>query len=221
MIRRVRFFLILMPLLASFSLADEQQKAQRLLNKVTAMAIDPAGRRAVSLAVSESLSVSRAQLASQRSAMGINYGELFLAYQLIKSGAEMNDIVAQRKSGKTVWQIAEAQNANWKEIAGEVKKLNNRIDVNLLKHFANRKTGVERDRADSYDPFLDSVNADRNVTQQDIEDAQKRYLFLLDHAGVASGGTLDTATEKAARTVRTDPIRSGGPDSPTRPTPRN
>jgi hypothetical protein len=221
MIRGFRFSLVLMSLLASFVWADEQQKVQKILNQVTAMATDAAGRRAVSLAVSDSLSVSRAELARQRSAMGVNYGELFLAYQLIKSGAKMNDIVAQTKNGKTVWQIAEAQNANWKEIASEVKKLNNRLDVNLLKHFANRKTDAERDRADGYDPFLDSVNADRNVTQQDIEDAQKRYMFLRDHAGVTSGGTLDTATEKAARTVRTDPIRNGGPDTQTRPTPRN
>jgi hypothetical protein len=211
---------MMMLLLASPSLADEQQKVQKLLTQVTAMATDPAGRRAVSLAVSESYSVSRADVTRQRRAMGLNYGELFLAYQLVKNGAKMDDIVAQTKDGKTVWKIAEGQNVNWKEITSEVKKLNNRLDINLLKHFANRKPDADRDRADGYDPFLDSVNADRNVTQQDIEDAQKRYIFLRDHAGLTSAGTLDTSTEKAARGVRTDPIRNGGPDTPTRPTPR-
>jgi len=184
------------------------------------MATDPAGRRAVSLALSENFSVSRAELALQRRTIGLNYGELFLAYQLVKYGAKMNDIIAQTKDGKTVWKIAEGQNVNWKEITSEAKKLNNRLDINLLKHFANRKPDADRDRADGYDPFVDSVNADRNVTERDIEDAQKRYIFLRDHAGVTSAGTLDTSTEKAARGVRTDPIRNGGPDT-TRPTPNN
>lgn len=221
MTKRLCFALILMPLLASFSWANEQEKVQRLLNKVTAMATDPAGRRAVSLAVCESLLVSRSELTRQRREMDMNYGELFLAYQFIKSGAKMNDIVAQKTSGKTVWQMAEAQSANWKEIASEIKKLNGRIDLNLLKHFANRKADAERDRADGYDPYLDSVKADDNVTQQDLEDAQKRYMFLRDHAAVMSDATLDTATEKAVRNVRPDPTRSGGPETVTRPTPKN
>lgn len=221
MTKGICFSLILMPMLASFSWANEQEKVQRLLNKVTAMAMDPAGRRAVSLAVCESLFVSRSELARQRREMDMNYGELFLTYQFIKSGAKMNNIVAQRTSGKTVWQMAEAQNANWKEIASEIKKLNGRIDVNLLKHFANRKADAERDRADGYDPYLDSVKADSNVSQQDLDDAQKRYMFLRDHAGVTSDASLDTATEKAVRNVRPDPTRSGGPETVTRPTPKN
>src|SRR5882672_5255454 len=97
MIRRFCFSPMLMLLVASLSLADEQHKVQRLLTQVTAMATDPAGRRAVSLAMSDSVSVSRADLARQRSAMGVNYGELFLVYQLVKSGAKMSDIAGQTK----------------------------------------------------------------------------------------------------------------------------
>jgi hypothetical protein len=221
MIRNLLLSLILLPLLPAFSSADEQQKAQKILNQVNAMATDLAGRRAASLAMSEMVSVSRAELARQRKAMNMEYGDLFVAYELIKTGARMDDIVAQTKSGKNVWQIGATQGADWKRIASDAKKLNSRLDTNLLKHFVNRKNGPELDRADGYDPFLDSVSADRNVNQQDIEDAQKRYIFLHDHAGITSDATLDTGTEKAARTVRTDPIRSGGPDTTTRPTPKN
>jgi hypothetical protein len=221
MMRRLLFSLILIPLLPLFSSADDQQKAQKLLNQVKAMATDPAGRRAVSLATSEMVSVSRAELVRYRRAMDIDYGDLFIAYELVKSGAKMDDIVAQRKSGKTIWQIAEARVADWKQIANEAKKLNSRLEANLLKHFTNQKNSVERDRGDGYDPFLDNVIADGNVSQKDIEEAQKRYIFLHDHAGVTSDAMLDTGTEKAARTVRTDPIRSGGPDTPTRPAPKN
>ena len=52
------FFLV--PLLAA---SDEQQKAHKIVNKVTAMAIDPAGKRAVSLSMSQYLSAGRAEVA--------------------------------------------------------------------------------------------------------------------------------------------------------------
>jgi hypothetical protein len=207
--RNLLFLLLfLVPLLAA---ADEQQKAHKILNKVTAMAIDPAGKRAVSLAMSQYLSVGRGELGRRRRAMNMNYGDLFVAYELVKSGAKMDDVAAKMKIGKTVWQTADELHADWKQIAGEGKKLSGRVDTNLLRHFANKKTEAERDRADGYDPFLDNVTADNDVSQQDIEGAQKRYVFLRDHAGVVSASTLDTSTEKSARIVRTDPVRSGGP----------
>jgi len=204
--------------------SDEHQKAEKLLNQLTAMATDPAGKRAVSRAVSDSVSVGRPELAQRRHAMNINYGELFLVYELVRSGAKMDDIAAQMKSGKTLWQIASERRVNWKQIAVDAKKLNSRVDNNLLGHFANRTADAAREQADSYDPFLDSISADRKVTQQEIEDAQRRYMFLRDHAGVTGGVALDTSTEKAVRTARPDPVRSGGPanpDSTTRPGPRN
>jgi hypothetical protein len=201
------FFLI--PVLVAAG--DEQQKAHKLLNKVTAMTSDPAGKRAVSLAMSQQLSVTRDELTQRRKAMNLSYGDLFVAYELGKSGTKMDDIAAKIKSGKTVWQTADEQHPNWKQISAEAKKLNGRVDNNLLGHFANRKAETERDRASSYEPVLDSVKADGNVSQQEIEEAQQRYIFLRDHAGVVTDATLDTSTEKSARMVRTDPVRTGGP----------
>jgi hypothetical protein len=199
---------LLIPLLAA---SDDQQKAHKILNKLTAMAIDPAGKRAVSLAMSQRLSVGRIELAQHRHAMNLNYGDLFLTYELTKTGITIDDIAAALKMGKTVWQAADEVHADWKQIASEAKKLSSRVDNNLLGHFANKKADAEREQADAYDPFHDTVKADNDVSRQEIEDAQQRYVFLRDHAGSVSGSTLDTATERAVRTVRTDPIRTGGP----------
>jgi hypothetical protein len=209
--RNLLFLLcFLVPLLSA---SDEQQKAHKILNKVTAMTIDPAGKRAVSLAMSDFLSVARTELVQRRLSMNINYGELFLTHELVKNGAKIDDIAAQMKSGKSLWQAADELHVDWKHIASEAKKMDGKVDTNLLGHFTKRKAEAERDKTDGYDPFLDTVKADNDVSQQDIEDAQKRYVFLRDHAGVAVDSTLDTSSEQAARQVRTDPIRTGGPPS--------
>jgi hypothetical protein len=195
----------LVPLLAA---SDDQQKAHKILNKVTAMAIDPAGKRAVSLSISQCLSVGRGELAQRRHAMNMNYGDIFIAYELVKSAGKIDDIAAKIKAGKTVWQAADEMNADWKQIANEAKKVNGKVDTNLLEHFTKRKAEHERDLAEGYDPFLDTVAADSKVSQPDVEEAQKRYVFLRDHAGVVSDATLDTSTEKSARIVRPDPVRT-------------
>jgi hypothetical protein len=211
-------FFCLIPL---FAAADDQQKAHKTLNKVTAMTADPSGKRAVSLAMSQSLSVTRAELVQRRQAMNLNYGELFVAYQMVKTGARIDDIAAKMKTGKTVWQAADEAHADWKQIGNEAKKLSGKMDTNLLAHFANRKADTERDRADGYDPSVDTVAADIDVTKQDIADAQERYVFLRDHTNAGSGSNLDTSDERAAREVRTDPARNGGPTGPSNPPPAN
>jgi hypothetical protein len=211
-------FFFLIPLLAA---ADDQQKAHKTLNKVNAMSADLSGKRAVNLAMSQTLSVSRAELVQQRQAMNLSYGDLFVAYQLVKTGAKMDDIAARMKTGKTVSQIADEEHADWKQIANEAKKLNGKVDTNLTAHFANRKAEPERDRVDAYDPSLDSVAADANVSQSDMEDAQQRYVFLRDHTNVPTGSSLGTSDERAARTERTDPTKTGGPTAPGNPPPAN
>jgi hypothetical protein len=158
----------------------------------------------VSEAVSFTVSASRQELAMRRHAMDLNYGETFLAYQLMKSGTAMDEIGAQLKSGRNIWQIANEHQVNWKQIVIEAKKANNRIDINLLQHFSNNKAQAKREVADGYDPFLDSVKADNKISAQEIADAQDRYSFLHDHAGVVSGESLDLAEEKAVRNVRPD-----------------
>src|ERR1700680_4997432 len=150
-------FLSLFLLIPSLLLAasDEQQKAHKILSKVTAMAIDPAGKRAVSVAMSQHLFVARAELAQRRRAMNLNYGDLFVVCELAKSGMKMDEIAARVKTGKTVWQIADEVHADWKQIGSEAKKLSNKVDSNLLGHFVNHKAEAERDRTAGSPPFLD------------------------------------------------------------------
>lgn len=202
---------LLLFLIPVFASADEQQKAHKALNKLTAMAIDPAGKRAVSMAMAQRFSIPRGEMVQFRHAVNLNYGDLFVAYKLVNGGAKMEDIASQLKAGNTVWRVADEQHADWKRVARDAKKLSGKVDHHLLGHFAGKKSETERDRSDGYDPVLDNVKADGNVSQQEIEEAQQRYIFLREHAGTVSDSTLDTSTEKSARMVRTDPIRTGGP----------
>jgi hypothetical protein len=208
-------FFFLIPLFAAAS--DDQQKAHKTLNKVTAMSADLTGKRAVSLAMSQYLSVSRAEIAERRQAMNVNYGDVFVIYELVKSGKKMDDIAAEVKSGKTVWQIGDEVHADWKQIASEAKKLNGKVDNNLLAHFANRKGEADLDRADKYEPSVDMVVADNGVSQQDMQEAQERYVALRDRTSF--GGNLNTSDENAARQTRTDPVSTGGPTGPGNPPP--
>jgi hypothetical protein len=203
---RILFFLLFPSLL--FAASDEQQKAHRVVNKLTAIAIDPAGKRAVSLALSQYLSVSRDELAQRRHAMNLNYGEIFVVYELVRSGAKIEDIAASMKTGKTLWQTADEEHADWKQIASEAKKVGGKVDNNLLAHFTNQKSELEKDHADGYDPLRDSVKADSEVTEHEIEEAQQRYMFLHDHAWVVSGAGIDTATEKAVGTYLPDKTKA-------------
>jgi hypothetical protein len=202
--------------------SDDRQKAQKLLSKVTAMASDPTGKRAVSLAVSDMLSVSRAEISNRRRLLNLNYGDVFLAYYAGKNSDGREDIFKQVRTGKTVWQIATDQQIDWKQLTQDAKKLNSKVDDNLLRHFANRAADSERNTGDGYNPYLDAVKADLDVSKDDMAQAESRYAFLQDHAAAMSGGRLDITHEKAVENSRGDPIRNGGPQNPdvnTRPGP--
>jgi hypothetical protein len=97
------------------------------------------------------------------------------------------------------------------------------VDNNLLAHFTNKKSEVEKDQADGYDPLRDSVKADSEVTQHEIEEAQQRYMFLHDHAGAVSAAGIDTATERAAEALLPDKRKAEnrpGAESMSNPPPR-
>lgn len=216
----ISFLLVLTTALPA--VCDDQAKAKAALDKATAMASDPVGKRAVSLAVSEMLSVQRSEVVRWRKELNLNYGEMCIAHHLMRAGTKIDDIASQMKNGQTIWRIADQKQINWKEIASEAKKMNSKVDANLLKHFSNHQGEVQRDQAEGYDPAFDTVKADGDVSQKEVEGAQQRYLFLRDHARSISDAKLDTSTEGSARMVRTDPIRTGGPSpgansSPTPP----
>ena len=126
---------------------------------------------------------------------------------LVKSGAKMDDIAAQLKAGKKMSEIANAEHADWKQIAAEAKKLDAKMEENLYHHFINGKPDAARDLEESYDPNIDGVAADNDVSKDEVADAEHTYLLWRDKADKARNSNLDTSTENAARGVRGDPVQ--------------
>jgi hypothetical protein len=187
---------------------DDQQKAEKQLHKITALATDATGRRVVSATVADTLEVKRPDLVLERRTMNLNYGDLYVAHVLVKSGTKMDDIAAQLKAGKNFGQIATEQHADWKQIAADAKKLNTKAEDNLYDHFLNGKPLTERDAAEGYDPVIDGVSADNDVSKDDIAEAERTYLLWRDRAEKKKGSSLDASSEKAAKGTRGDPVRS-------------
>src|SRR6266568_848583 len=177
-----------------------------------ALADDPTGRRVVSMTVSDVLNTKRPDVVQERRETGLNYGHLFIAHQLTAGGAKMSDIAAQLKSGKNIYQIGNDQQANWKQIAADAKKLNSKVEDNLYKHFLNDKADRDRELADKYDPNFDKVKADSDVSKEELASAQDVYVLWRDRAAGRQGSTLDTADERAARQGH-DHVRNGGPQT--------
>jgi hypothetical protein len=202
-------FALLFIVIAVPAFSDDQQKARKECNKVTAMATDATGRGVVNLSMAELLGVKRLQLVQERHDTGLNYGALFIAHELSRWGAKMEEIGGQLKQGKNIFQIANDVHTNWKEIADSAKKLNSSIDKNLYKHFLHEKAAAERDKAENYNVVTDGVVADNDVSQEEIEQAQNRYLLWLNQTGAPGKSKgLGEADEKAAYY---DHVRSGGP----------
>jgi hypothetical protein len=178
---------------------DEQTKAEKELHKITAMATDPTARRVVSITVADTFGAKRPDLVRERRAMNLNYGDLVIAHRLIKNGAKMAEIATQLKSGKTILQIAIEQRVNWKQLCDEAKKLNTKVEDHLYRHFLNASADNTQDVAEGYDPTIDGVSADNDVSKDDIDQAQRTYLLWRDRAEKARYSKLDTATENSAR----------------------
>lgn len=162
--------------------ADEQEKATKEIRKIASISIDPNMRSIVNRTMADTLKVSRLDLVKQRQELNINYGGLFLVNQLTASGAKMEDIGAQLKAGKNIFDIANDARANWKQINSEAKKLNNKVDANIEKYFVESKKQTAVDQASGYDAKADTVAADSNISKQDFAEAQERYQHLHDLA---------------------------------------
>jgi hypothetical protein len=210
----LHYFLVILAMTVALpALADDQQKAEKQVNKVTALATDATGRRVVSMTVSDLLNMKRPDVVQERHETGLNYGHLFIAHQLTANSVKMSDIASQLKAGKNIYQIGNDQHANWKQIAADAKKLNSKIEDNLYKHFLNDKADKARDLADNYDPNFDKVKADGDVSKEDLASAQDVYILWRDRATSGRKDTaLDTADERAARQGH-DHVRNGGPQS--------
>jgi hypothetical protein len=188
--------------------ADDQQKAEKQLHKITALATDATGRRVVSATVADALEAKRPDLVVERRTMNLNYGDVYVAHVLVKGGAKMDDIAAQMKAGKKMGEIADERHADWKAIASDAKKMNAKVEDNLYNHFLNGEPLTKRDAAEGYDPMIDGVAADNDVSKDEIAEAERIYLQWRDRAEQKKGSSLDTASEKAAKGSRGDPVRS-------------
>jgi len=208
--KRVLFvpFALLVFSLAIPAFGDDQEKAEKQLHKISALATDGTGRRVVSVTVADTLELKRPDLVTERRTMNLNYGDLFVAHTLVKSGTKMDDIAAQLKAGKKFDQIASEQHADWKQIGAEAKKLNAKVEDNLYNHFLNGKPLADRDAAENYDPNIDGVTADNDVSKDEIAEAERTYLLWRDRAEKKKGSSLDASSEKAAQGQRGDPVRS-------------
>jgi len=195
-------------LIAVPAVANDQQKAQKELNKVTAMARDLTGRTVVNLTMSQTLNVPRMTLVQERTETGLNYGSLFLASELVKSGATMADIAAQLKAGKKITDVANDRHADWKAIAEDTKKFNSAVDGNLYKYFlgerrsatpAAMKTAGALAAVEEYDVHHDGVKADADdASDKEIADAGDRFRMMKDQAAKAQGDnkTLSLGDER-------------------------
>jgi hypothetical protein len=203
-----RLIAISLVLIAVPAFCDDAQKAEKQLHKITAMATDATGRRVVSMTVADDFGIKRPDLVTERRANNINYGDMVIAQTLVKNGVKMDDIAADLKGGKTMEQIANEHHLDWKALAADAKKLNTKMEDNLYRHFINGTADAQRDQAEGYDPNIDGVTADNNVSKEDIAEAQNTYLLWKDRAAKNKDSKLDSGSESAARGQRGDPVHS-------------
>src|SRR6201987_3793629 len=86
--------------------SDDQEKAEKQIRKVSAMATDVNARSIVSRSMSDLLKIERNQLERERRAMNLNYGCLFIAHELTASGMKMLDVAIRLQAHQTIFQIA-------------------------------------------------------------------------------------------------------------------
>ena len=181
-IRSCFFLCAIASALAVTAFADDQEKATTEIKRITSISVDANMRSIVNRTMADMLKVSRLDLVKQRQELNLNYGALFLTHQLTAGGAKIEDIAAQLKAGKKIFDIANEDHANWKEINSEARKLNKKIDDNVENYFRDSKKLAAIDRADQYSPQADKVSADTEMTKNEYADAQKRYQHLHDLA---------------------------------------
>jgi hypothetical protein len=162
--------------------ADDQEKATKEIKRITSISVDSNMRAVVNRTMADMLKAKQIDLVKQRQDLNLTYGDLFLTQQLAASGVKMEDIAAQLKAGKTIFDVANVNRVNWKGINSEAKKLNKKIDDNIEKYFSDTKKQTALNQADGYDAKVDKVPDDTEISKDESADAQKRYQRLHDLA---------------------------------------
>ena len=202
---RVRFLLVVIAITCREPLfAGDQQKSEKQLRKISAMAADVNARAIVNRTLADALNVGRDQLVRERRAMNLSYGEVFLAHQLTAKGARMLDIALQIPLRNGIYNVANDRHVDWKQVAAEAKKLNGRIEDNIYKHFLHPQTDSDRDTAEKYDSKLDWVKADAQATPAEVLEAQETYVLWRTRAGQigGKGDNVSASDELASRKIQ-------------------
>jgi len=180
---------------AAPALADDQEKAEKQVRMMTAMSRDDTARSIVSRTFADVFKIERPQLVAERRSLGLNYGSLFLMHELVATGSSTQEIAAQLRLRKTMFEIANTYHPDWKRIVTDARKMNSRIDENIYKHFlrSGRDKDKERDLLDHYTPATDLVRADGDATPEEIQRAQTEYVFRRDLVGPKSDGMAEVS----------------------------
>jgi hypothetical protein len=187
---------------------SDQQKAEKRLRRISAMASFGLARGIVNQTMADAVHAQRIELMRQRHAMNLSYGSLFLAHQLTAAGARMLDIAVELESGKDIIQIANERHANWKLVADAAKQLSEKIDGNIYEHYLHLKADELAAATDKYDSVKDIVRADVEVTPEELASAQADYSVWKNRALPNGGGRLDSMSERDAS--QTAEIYKGG-----------
>jgi hypothetical protein len=194
----VRYLLISLAVSVSvLASADEKEKAEKQVRMMTAMSRDDTARSIISYTFADTFKLDRLQLVAERKSMGLNYGSLFLVHQLASPGVSMQEIAAQLRLRKNVFEIANASRADWRRIASEAKKMNSRVEDNIYKHFLHPDKDKARDLLDQYNPESDLIRADADPAPEEILKAQAQYLFWRNLAAQKFTGQADPSSSVA------------------------
>ena len=180
--------------IVSCAWASDQEKAEKQIRLMTAMSRDDTARSIISRTFADVFKMQRPQMVVQRKQLGLNYGGLFLIHELSLSGTQLDQVVAQLLARKSILDIANSSHADWKRIATDAKKMNNRIDDSIYKHFLHSRPDDERDKLEHYNPSADLVRADADATLDEILKAQKDFVFWRNQAAPIAGGQADVST---------------------------
>jgi hypothetical protein len=175
------------------AVADDQEKAEQQIRMMTATSWDDTGRSIVSRILADVFKVPRSQLLAERRSLGLSYGSLFVAHELISNGSTLQQISLQLRGNKNLLEIANSSSADWKRIKSDAKKMNDRINTGIYKHFLHDEADKRRDLEDHYVASADVVRADTELTPDEVVKAQANYIFWRNLAAPRSSGQVSTS----------------------------
>jgi len=174
--------------------AADQEKTEKQIRMMTAISRDDTARSIVSRIFSDVFKVPRPQLVAERKSLGLNYGSLFLMHELILSGSSIQQISTLLRAKKDVLEIANSTSVDWKTLEREAKKMNDRVNKGIYKHFLHNEADKQRDAEDHYIAAGDLIHADADSSSAEIQRAQSTYVFWRNLAAPKSDQAADRST---------------------------